>query len=75
MFQCHLLRSFTKPLHRQVGEAVYIRTAETRGAIPSGKGVIYVNKQLMNRKDEKFNFNPRGRQWGGAEDRGRQPGQ
>ena len=75
MFQCHQLKSFRKPLHRQVGEAVYIRTAETRGSIPHGKGVINVDKQLMNRKDEKFNFNPRGRQWwGGADDRGRQPG-
>ena len=34
------------------------------GMIIHGKEALKVNKNFMNRKDEKFNFNPRGRQWG-----------
>ena len=29
-----------------------------------GKVALKVAKEVLNRKDEKFNFNPRGRQWG-----------
>ena len=41
--------------------------------IVDGKVAHKVDKELMNRKEERFNFNPRGRQWG-QEERGRSQG-
>ena len=58
------LGNYRKPLYRQVAEATHIKTATSTGKIIVGKVARKVNRQLMNRKDEQFNFNPRGRQWG-----------
>ena len=63
-FRFYQLASYRKPLSRQVAEANYIQMASRTGMIIHGKEALKVNKNVMNRKDEKFNFNPRGRQWG-----------
>ena len=72
-FNFYQLASYRKPLSRQVAEATHIQTARTTGMIVDGKVAHKVDKELMNRKEERFNFNPRGRQWG-QEERGRSQG-
>ena len=63
-FKFYQLGSYRKPLNRQVAEANHIRMASKSGMIIVGKVALKVAKEVLNRKDEKFNFNPRGRQWG-----------
>ena len=48
----------------RVVKANHIQMASNSGKIIVGKVSLKVAKELLNRKDEKFNFNPRGRQWG-----------
>ena len=74
-FEFHLLKTFPKVLERQVAESVYIEIAETRGVIRMGPVLQKVEKELCNRKGERYHFNPRGRQpLQGLGDRGRPPG-
>ena len=63
-FKFYQLASYRKPLSRQVAEANHIQMASKTGMIIINKVALKVDKEFMNRKDEKFNFNPRGRQWG-----------
>ena len=63
-FKFYQLASYRKPLSRQVAEANHIQMASKTGMIIVNKVALKVDKEVMNRKDEKFNFNPRGRQWG-----------
>ena len=66
-FHFHLLGTYRKPLTRLVAEATHIQTAKKTGKIVVGNVALKVDKDLMNRKDERFNFNPRGRQLGQEE--------
>ena len=61
-FEFHLLQSFPKVLQRQVAESVYIEVAETKGVVRIGPVLQRVEKELCNRKGERYHFNPRGRQ-------------
>ena len=72
-FYFYQLASYRKPLSRQVAEANHIQMASKTGMIIDGKVVLRVDREVMNRKDEMFSFNPRGRQWG-MEERGRTRG-
>ena len=72
-FYFYQLASYRKPLSRQVAEANHIQMASKTGMIIVGKVVLKVDREVMNRKDEMFSFNPRGRQWG-MEERGRTQG-
>ena len=59
-FEFHQLRVFLKVLERQVAESVYMEVAETRGVVKMGPVLQRVARELCNRKNEKFHFNPRG---------------
>ena len=73
-FNFYQLASYRKPLSRQVAEATHIQKASNTGVVIDGKVALKVGRDLMNRKDERFNFNPQGRQWG-LEERTRTRGQ
>ena len=66
-FNFYRLGAYRKPLTRLVVEATHIQTAQKTGLIVVGNVAHKVEKELMNRKEERFNFNPRGRQRGREE--------
>ena len=59
-FEFHTVRSFSKVLDRQVGEALMIEIAQKKGVIEMGPVLQKVARELSNRKNELTRFNPRG---------------
>ena len=57
-FQFLVVGSWSKPLHRQLEEAIRIRNAMTKGFLTLGRGSkkrkMLVSKKILNRKLENF---------------------
>ena len=58
-FYFYQLASYRKPLSRQVAKANHIQMASKTGMIIVGKVALKVDREVMNRKYKRFNFNLR----------------